>query len=142
MRRLTANLHNLGLKAARVEREAEAVVQTDESLHTRHCSPHPLLYFWSHFIHKAAGGGNHRLCVAVADAQHNMLHSGVGVAFDVVDYLLCRGRAYAAQTGSCVPNGAVGEVQRAGVSESCTAGVTWRTVPNGPTSSIMQSKKG
>src|SRR5262245_6980391 len=47
-----------------------------------------LLHLWAHLVHKTASGGNHRLRVAPADAQHNMLHSGVFVAFDGVDHLL------------------------------------------------------
>src|SRR5438132_13734930 len=49
-----------------------------------------LLHFWPHLIHKAAGSGKHRLRVATADAQHNMLHPGVFVAFDGVDHVLRR----------------------------------------------------
>ena len=48
------------------------------------------LHFWAHLIDKAAGGGNHGLRVAATDTQHNMLHSGVFVAFDGVDHLLRR----------------------------------------------------
>src|SRR5439155_753093 len=50
----------------------------------------PLLHLGAHLIHKAAGGGNHRLRVTAADAQDNMLYPGVFVAFDGVNHLLRR----------------------------------------------------
>src|SRR5262249_21960945 len=52
------------------------------------CARASLLHFWAYLIHEAAGGGNHCLCVAATDAQPNMLHPGVFVAFDGVDHLL------------------------------------------------------
>jgi hypothetical protein len=51
---------------------------------------------------------------------------------------LPRPRSHAGQTGPCVPKGAVGQVQRAGVAESCTAGVMWRTLPKELTESISR----
>src|SRR6266487_954266 len=47
-------------------------------------------HVWTHLLYKAAGGGNHRLRVMAADAQHNMLHPRIFVPFDSIDHLLRR----------------------------------------------------